>query len=85
MRRRRLELLRSRRVGGEEALRQPDAACLQADGGGDAAGAADEQLGRAAADVDEQRVGRERAAPEVTPRKVVSASSSPSSSRVVQP
>ena len=47
--------LRSGWVGAEEALREPDATELRAHPGRDAVGASEDELGRAAADVDEQR------------------------------
>ena len=75
----------SGRDGGsvQEALGQPDAADVEARRGDDLVGR-EHELGRAAADVDDERV-RSRRAPAETPRIVIAASSSPESSRVVKP
>ena len=55
----RLELERGRRVGGDVALGVADDPGLEGDVEGDLGAGADDQLGRAAADVDHQgRLGR---------------------------
>ena len=76
-----LELLGARRVGAQEALGLADDAGLGGDVEVDGGAVADDELGRAAADVDDdagvvvscRRVGRSL----VAPRKVRRASSSP--------
>ena len=62
MRSRRFELRRRRGIRREEPLREPHATGLQARSEAHAARPADEKLGRAAADVDQQRLDDERAA-----------------------
>ncbi len=68
---------------GAEALGEADAAQVEARVEGDAGGAAEDELGRAAADVDDNR-SRRNIASGGTPRKVRSASSSPPRSRVLK-
>ena len=74
------ELALRGRVRVEEALGQPDAADVDA-----RAARGRDQLGRAAADVEHERVVRPSLRPFATPRRVSSASSSPESRRVVKP
>ena len=81
----RLELIRLRRIGAEEPLGHAHAADVEARVEVDAVRSADDELGRAAADVHDEGAGLEPRARSVTPRRVSSASSAPESSRVANP